>query len=150
MKTIILILSLFLATSCSNDDNNHTAQFTPVTFSEISKGELFNGNYNPTQHGEVFNNSTDWNNFKNNVWQLADFPPESDIDFNNDIVITVFDEPRSTGGHSIDITSIIDNGQSVVVTFDKLMNGDATTIPTRPYHFVKIPTTSKPIEFATN
>jgi len=104
MKTIILILSLFLATSCSNDDNNQTAQSTPITFSEISKGELFNGNYNPTQHGEVFNNSTDWNNFKNNVWQLADFPPESDIDFNNDIVITVFDEPRSTGGHSIDIS----------------------------------------------
>ena len=149
MKTIILILSIFLVTSCSNDDNQ-TAQSIPVTFTEISKGELFNGNYNPTQHGEVFNNATDWNNFKNNIWQLANFRPESDIDFNNDIVITVFDEPRSTGGHSIDITSVIDNGENVVVTFDKLMNGDDTAIPTRPYHFVKIPITSKPIEFVNN
>ena len=150
MKTIILILSVFLATSCSSDENNQTAQSTPVTFTEISKGELFNGNYNPTQHGVVFDNENNWNNFKNNVWQIANFPPESDIDFNEDIVLTVFDEPRPTRGHSIDITSVIDNGKSVVVTFDKLMNGDDTTIPTRPYHFVKIPITSKPIEFVNN
>ena len=146
MKAIILILSIFLATSCSNDDNTK-AQSTPITFTEISKGELFNGNYNPTQHGEVFDNENDWNNFKMNIWQLASFPPESDIDFNQYIVLAVFDEPRPSGGHSIDIISVMDNGQNIVVTYDKLMNGNDTTIPTRPYHFVKIPKTNKPIIF---
>jgi hypothetical protein len=150
MKTTILILSFFLATSCNNDDDNQIDQSTPINFTDISKGELFNGNYNPTQHGVVFDNEDDWNNFKNNIWQIASFPPESDIDFDQDIVLAVFDEPRPTGGHSIDIISVMDNGQNIVVTYDKLMNGDDTTIPTRPYHFVKIPITSKPIEFVNN
>lgn len=134
--------------SCSNnDDENATVQSTPVTFTEISKGEIFNGNYNPTQHGEIFDNETDWINFKNNIWQLASFPPETIVDFNSHIVIAVFDEPRPTGGHSIDILSIVDDGQYIVVTYDKLLNGGDPTIVTRPYHFVKIPITSKPIVF---
>jgi len=146
MNTILLILSLFFITSC-NDDENNTFQSVEITPILISKGGIFNGNYNSTQHNEIFNNYTEWNNFVTNIWGLANIPNEATVNFNEYQVIVALDEPRPNGGHSIDITSIIENATNIVITVEKLNNGDDTQIPTRPYHFVKIPTSNKPIVF---
>ncbi|MDG2193900.1 MAG: protease complex subunit PrcB family protein [Polaribacter sp.] len=143
MKTIILIFSIFLVTSCDNSQFQST-EITPVL---ISKGEMFNGNYNPTKHNKIFDNSTEWNYFITDVWAIATIPNEAIVNFDQHIVIATFDKPRSTGGHSIDIISITENSNNIVVIVEKLNNGDLTQIPTRPYHFVKIPKTTKEIVF---
>jgi len=147
MKTTILFFSLIFAISCNRSDDNSEFQSTEITPILISKGEIFNGNYNPTRHNEIFNNYTEWNNFVTNIWGLANIPDEATVNFNEYQVIVALDEPRPNGGHSIDITSIIENATNIVITVEKLNNGDATQIPTRPYHFIKIPTSNKPIVF---
>lgn len=141
-KKVAMIVFCIPLCSC-NDDYEHQ-DITPVL---ISKGIIFNGNYNPTQHAEVFYNQTEWEDFKNNIWQLAEFPSESNVDFNEDIVITVFDLPRTTGGYDVTITSITENDENIIVSISYTGNGDATQMPTRPYHFVKISRTAKPIIF---
>ena len=145
MKTIILILSLFLSLGCNNSDHQTPFQSTEITPILISKGELFNGNYNPTRHIETFDNSTSWNTFVADVWSIAAIPDEAIVNFEEHIVIAAFDMPQPTGGHSIDIVSITENAENIVVVIDKLNNGGDATIPTRPYHFVKIPKTTKEI-----
>jgi len=144
MKTIILFFSLILAISCNNNSEFQPTEITPVL---ISKGEIFNGNYNPIQHNVIFDNSTEWNNFVTNVWAIATIPNEAIVNFDQHIVIATFDQPRLTGGHSIDIISITENAEIIVVIVEKLNNGDLTQIATRPYHFVKIPKTTKDIIF---
>jgi len=145
MKTIILILSLFLSLGCNNSDPQTSFQSTEITPILISKGELFNGNYNPIRHIEKFDNSTSWNTFVADVWSIATAPDEAIVNFDEHIVIAAFDVTQPTGGHSIDIVSITENAENIVVVIDKLNNGDATQMPTRPYHFVKIPKTTKEI-----
>ncbi len=141
-KKAVLILFCIPLYSCN--DNYEQQDITPVL---ISKGVTFNGNYNPTQHAEIFYNQTTWENFKNDIWQLSEFPDESNVDFNNDIVIAAFDLPRTTGGYEVTITSITENYETIIVHILYTGNGDATQMPTRPYHFVKIPKTTKPIIF---
>ena len=145
MKTTLLILSLFLSLGCNNSDPQTPFQSTEITPILISKGELFNGNYNPTRHIEIFDNSTSWNTFVADVWSIATAPDEAIVNFDEHIVIAAFDMPQPTGGHSIDIVSITENAETIVVVIDKLNNGDLTQIVTRPYHFVKIPKTTKEI-----
>ena len=41
MKTITLILSLFLSLGCNNSDPQTPFQSTEITFTEIGKGALF-------------------------------------------------------------------------------------------------------------
>ncbi len=118
-----------------------------IDFTNISKGEIFNGNYNPTQHGEVFYKLNLWNDFKENVWGLETFPPETEVNFNEHIVVALFDEPRTNGGHSIDVVSVTEYPESILVRYTKFNNGDLTQVLTRPYHFVKIPFTSKKVLF---
>jgi len=146
MKTIILIFSLFFMLSCDNDDDNCQFESTEITPILISKGQLFNGNYNPTQHNELFNNPTEWNDFVTDVW-ATNIPDEATVNFDEHLVIAAFDQPRPTGGHSIDIISITENAENIVVIVQKLNNGDDTTMPSRPHHFVKIPISDKPIVF---
>lgn len=145
MKTIILTFSLFFMLSCNSDEPKfQSIEITPIL---ISKGVFFNGNYNPTQHNEIFTNTTQWNDFISNVWETDPIPDEVNVDFETYKVIAAFDEPRPNGGHSIDIISVTENAENITIVVEKLLNGDATTFPTRPYHFVKIPISNKEIIF---
>lgn len=145
MRAIFLILVLLITSSCSKNDN----EFLPIEITPtlISKGYFFNSNYNPTRHNLIFNDSDEWEDFIANIWLVNPVPSEANVDFNTYQVIAVIDEPRPNGGHSIDIISITENAENIIVVVDKLLNGDATTIPTRPYHFVKIPISNKEITF---
>lgn len=69
------------------------------------------------------------------------------IDFNKYQIIAVFDNIKTTGGYSIDITSVVENRNNIVVTIKRLLTGDNSTVMTQPFHIVKIPKTTKPIVF---
>ncbi len=150
MKTLILSIVLFLSYSCNN--NNEENIFTPQTITPvlIGKGELnipFN-NIN-VQQNIVINNQIDWNDFitiLGNSGNPSSILSETIIDFNNFEVIAIFDNVKPTGGNSIDITNIIENIDNISITIQRLQNGD-TTIPTQPFHIVKIPKSTKPVVF---
>lgn len=147
MKNILLILTIALISCSSNNDNLNKN----VNFSLIGQGQLHgNGAENIEKSNLVIDNTTSWNelidkmNAANNV---SDDFAETDIDFSQYLIIAVFDNIYSNGGHSIDIISIVENEINITVKVDKLMAGDDTQIITQPFNIVKISQTEKPIIF---
>jgi hypothetical protein len=159
MKKLSAFL-LLVFVSCSSDDNTNPLPFEPVNveFSLIGKLNENTPFEGIDQGNFVITNQNDWIDFKNLIdaryielgmgnFHTENFFIETEVDFNNYNVIAVFDEVYSNGGHSIDITNIIENENSIIVTIEKLLNGNLTSIVTQPYHIVKIPITTKPITF---
>lgn len=147
MKNILLILTIALISCSSNNDNLNKN----VNFSLIGQGQLHgNGAENIEKSNVVIENTTSWNDLiekMNTVNNVSDNFTETDIDFSQYLIIAVFDNIYSNGGHSIDIISIVENEINITVKVDKLMAGDDTQIITQPFHIVKIPKTEKPIIF---
>lgn len=149
MKALILtFISIFALLSCSDSDSSFSSQ--NVTFTLVGKGELtipFNNNTN--SQNIVIRNQSDWANFLQLLsvsGNSASILVQPSIDFNTSDVICVIDNVRSTGGNSIDITSVVENSNDIEVTIAHLNEGDATVV-TQPIHIVQIPKTTKPITF---
>lgn len=147
MKAIILILSVFLVTSCSDDDNS-TTHSTPITFTEIGKGALFgNGTEGIAQSNMVIDNTADWQNLMNqmnSVNNVTNEFSETNIDFNTYTVIAIFLEVKQHGWE-VEISNIEENTTNIMVS--KTETEAINSVITQPFHIVKISTTSKPIEF---
>jgi hypothetical protein len=107
-------------------------------------------NQNIIKQNITIYNSTTWNelllkmNSVNNV--SAEFI-EQEIDFANFIVIAAFDSVYGNGGHSIDITKIMEYDNKVVVSVENLKKGGPYSVMTQPYHIVKIAKTDKLISY---
>ena len=151
MKKYLLILIsalFFILNSCQDDEQNAVAP-TPITFSLIGKGNFYGGTYLTPQNSVITNNA-DWNNFlaqadaTNNV--SGSFT-ETNVNFNQFMIIVAVDQVQNSGGHSIDIMSAIEHPLNITVEVDKLLIGDATTVITQPYHIVKIQKSTKPMIF---
>lgn len=148
MKNLILIIALFLTLSCSKSEGN--SSFTPqiITPVLIDKGMIFNSSYNPTQHGEIISLQTEWDNFRNSYWiDGLTIAEANNVNFSTEMIVLVFDNPRTTGGYDALINTITENTTNIVVQVSYTGSGDATQMPTRPYHFVKIPLSAKPVLF---
>lgn len=149
MKTLIVILSLFLATSCSNDDdNNVTVQSTPITFTEIGKGALFgNGTEGIIQSNIVIDNTTDWQNLMTQMDSFSNVTTQfsqTTIDFNSYTLIVIFLEVKPSGWE-VEISNIEENATNIMVS--KSETEAINSVITQPFHIVKIPITNKPIVF---
>lgn len=148
MKKLVVVFFAILSLSCSDDSLPIPAASLTITPVLIDKGLIFNANYNGTQHGEVIVNQSDWDNFRNNYWVDGITVAEANnINFNTQMILLVFDSPRTTGGYDAVINSISENNLNIMVQVAYSGNGDATQLPTRPYHFVKIPKSTKPVVF---
>ncbi|MGB1393047.1 MAG: hypothetical protein ACPH4O_03945 [Flavobacteriaceae bacterium] len=148
MKTIIFILSIFLATSCSSDDNNQTSQSTTITFTEIGKGVLDgNGSEGIVQSNLVIANNTDWQNLMNqmnSVNNITDNFSETNIDFNTYQIIAIFKEVKPTNWE-VEISSIVENANNLSVSVVETEYD--FTVVTQPFHIIKISKTNKEIVF---
>lgn len=145
MKNLFyLMLSLFVLTGCSNDDNDVIAndvQFTTVGKNSLSGGE------NIPQSNFVFNNQADWNNFINQVDAINSLSGtfnETNIDFNAFTVIAVVEEIK-TSGSEINIVNVMENTNNIHISSELTMY--ASTVISQPFHIIKIPKTNKPIIF---
>ena len=147
MKHVFIILIVVLVSCYSNDDNS----YKNVNFSLIGKNELYgNGTENIEKSNLIIENTTSWNDLidkMNTVNNVSDNFTETDIDFSQYIVIAVFDEIYSNGGHSIDIVDVVENNTNLIVKIDNLMTGDASSVITQPFHIVKIAKTENQIIF---
>lgn len=148
---LILLCSIFFVTiSCrDNNDDEQLESKNQINFQLIGKGN-FVGNY-AAQQNTVITTSTQWNNFLNQIDGQNNHPStdftETNIDFNQFMVIVVIDSVYPNGGHSVDIMTVDENSQNIEVDVEKLLQGNVTTVVTQPYHIVKIPKILKPVIF---
>lgn len=151
MKKIVFLLLcsvFFILNSCQDDEQNAVAP-VPINFSLIGKGNFYGGTY-VTPQNSVITNTADWNNFlaqadaTNNV--SGSFT-ETNINFNQFMILVAVDQVQNSGGHSIDIMTAVEHPLNITVEVDKLLIGDATTVITQPYHIVKIQKSTKPVIF---
>jgi len=149
MKKHILLFSILIWSVLSCDNNS--LEETPLTMINIYKGELYgNGQENISKQNTVIKNTSDWDELMdkmNSVNNVTERFSETNIDFSNYIIIAVFDEVKMYGGHSIDITSITEHDENIIVSVENLLPGGLAAVITQPFHIVKIPKTNKPIVF---
>ena len=142
-----LLLFLFsvicIMHSCS-DNNENIMNKAPIPVQQIGKGNLI-GNYVP-QNNMIITTSAQWNTLLTTLGSVGGMT-QTNVDFNQDMVIAVFDQVYTNGGHSIDIIAVDENQQNIVVDVEKLLSGDVTTVVTQPFHIVKIPKSIKPVVF---
>ena len=149
---LILLCSIFfMSISCrdNNDDDEQLESKSEINFQLIGKGNL-TGSYT-AQQNTVITNTTQWNNFLSQIDGQNNHPSagftETNIDFNQFMVIIVIDAVYPNGGHSVDIMTVDENSQNIEVDVEKLLQGNVTTVVTQPYHIVKIPKILKPVIF---
>lgn len=144
MKTATIVLC-FLCLGCSNNDDseNNSQVITPILISQM---ELMGNEGIPAQN-IVINQAIDWELLKVSMHDRVNFFTETDIDFDEFVILAVFDQVYPNGGHSIDITSVVEHQNNIIVTVDQLLPGGAQAVIQQPYHIVKIPMTSKPVLF---
>ncbi|WP_315054981.1 hypothetical protein [Chryseobacterium indoltheticum] len=149
---LLLLCSIFFLTiSCrdNHDDDEPLENKNQINFQLIGKGNLM-GNY-AAQQNTVITNTTQWNNFLNQIDSPNNHPSagftETNIDFNQFMVIVVIDAVYPNGEHSVDIMTVAENTQNIEVDVEKLLQGNVTTVVTQPYHIVKIPKILKPVIF---
>ncbi|MEN8125874.1 MAG: protease complex subunit PrcB family protein [Bacteroidota bacterium] len=144
----IAVIHILLISCINKDDNNELNQ---IEFTTIGQGNLYgNGRENIVEQNLVVSNENDWNeliNKMNSVNNVSNGFTKSNIDFSNFTVLAVFDEIKTSGGHSIDMIKIVENDTEIIVTIDHILPGIATTIMTQPYHIVKISKNNKTIIF---
>ncbi|AZA73389.1 protease complex subunit PrcB family protein [Chryseobacterium indoltheticum] len=149
---LLLLCSIFFVTiSCRNNhDDEPLENKNQINFQLIGKGNL-TGNY-AAQQNTVITNTTQWNNFLSQIDGQNNHPSagftETNIDFNQFMVIVVIDAVYPNGGHSVDIITVEENPQNIEIDVEKLLQGNVTTVVTQPYHIVKIPKILKPVIFS--
>ena len=137
MKALLIsIFSLMFLLSCSECDEGFTA--TKIESTTISKGQYFNTNYFAPQHGIVIYNQDEWNQFKALAWQVEEYPAETEVDFDQYIVIAAIDNVHQAGGYDIQVVSVTEYSSNVVAKIAYTQTANFSTPITRPYHFVKI------------
>lgn len=111
-----------------------------VDFTTIAQG--CNSAY-PTANQLVINNTTEWVDF----WQEHSSdnippPPVPEVDFTQYQVVAVFAGEKSTGGYSVEITSVETTNSQLVITakYSQPQADDIVTEAfTYPHHIIKIP-----------
>tara|TARA_B100000780_G_scaffold252496_1_gene199634 strand:+ start:296 stop:745 length:450 start_codon:yes stop_codon:yes gene_type:complete len=148
MKNMFLILSILLTIySCNKNDDN---QVFPQNkeFNVIYSGVLSgNGSEGIIQSNMVINNTTDWQNLiiqMNSFNNVSGNFSETDIDFDNYLIIAVFLEVKPNGWE-VQINNITENENSLVVSTNE--NEFDSSVITQPFSIVKIRRTEKTIEF---
>jgi len=117
----------------------------------IFKGDL-SGNENIPQQALVVSNNQDWTlllNQMNSFYQNPNFPnnyPNANINFDQNLVIAVFDKVNGYCCGTIDITDILEDETAIRITVQYLLNGALAKVA-QPIHVVKIPHTTKTIQF---
>ncbi|MBT4541311.1 protease complex subunit PrcB family protein [Candidatus Woesearchaeota archaeon] len=138
--TILLLISILLISSCSDQK---------LTFETIhiknSKGHEEKENY-------VIKNSLEWNNLLDVVSPLRLYinPDLPDINFEEEMVIAVFQGSQPSSGYSIEITKIIEKDNSIeIIVKEKSApkNQLVLTMVTEPYHIVKVKKSDKEVVF---
>ncbi len=150
MNKLIALSVLLFVLNCKSTSN--TSQMKSINDEMlIAKGNLYGaGAEGIIKQNLIIANANDWKTLIQKLDQLnkvSDGFSETEIDFEKYNVLAVFDEVKSTGGHSIDL-KISKNTEHTIVNVSFNSPQDmATTVMTQPYIIVKIDKSELPIKF---
>jgi hypothetical protein len=147
MKNQILIgLFALMTFACQKVDDSE------LELSLIHQGNLFGaGEENIAEGNMVIKKEKDWEALMakmDAVNPASNYFAETDIDFNNYMVIACFDQVQNSAGYSIMIDDTEVKKKEVV--FNVVRNDDGpilALIITQPYYIAKFPKTNKKISF---
>jgi len=145
LKNIIVIFLniiaiLLMLAGCSKDNN--------LPFTTIGKGFNLSG-VDREKEKKIISQQEEWDDFFMNWprWEIDQFN-EIVIDYDKYQIIAVIDETRPDTGWSINITQMTEHSDKIILTVQvKKSDGRAFFLEIQPYHIVKIPKTTKSIEF---
>ena len=119
-----------------------------IAFTTISNGTLHgDGSEEIAESNMVINNANDWQDLitkMNSVNNVSDNFSETNIDFNNYLVLAVFLEVKRYGW-GVEIVKIIESKNNLIVSKKEIPS--IAAVITQPFSIVKILKTDKPIEF---
>ena len=145
MKLFITIIFSLLFIGCPKNEQGG--------FTSLSKGNLFGaGEEGFKKENIIISSKEEWKSFllKIDTTNKVSETFENAIDFSRDMIIVCIDKVRNTGGFSIEVIDIVNEGDTFLVkvksTGPKPMDMVTSAIM-QPYHIVKISTTSKEIKF---
>jgi hypothetical protein len=145
MKIFITIIFSLLLVGCPKNEEGG--------FTSISKGNLFGaGEEGFKKENIVISSKAAWKSFlsKIDTTNKVSETFENAIDFSKEIIVVCVDKVRNTGGFSIEITEVVNEGKSTMVKIKskgpKPMDMVTTAIM-QPYHIIKISKTKKEIKF---
>lgn len=149
MHKLLGIVILLFALNCKSTQNQ--AKMTKDNIVVIGKGNLYgSGAERIDKQNLVITTSEEWKdllNKMNSVNNVTDSFSETEIDFSKYIVITVFEEVKNTGGHSLDLIIQEAKDKILVEVLRKSPDGIATSVMTQPYFIVKILKNDLPVVF---
>ncbi len=132
---LILVVSLLLQSACLSASNNHSLPIHTLakgSFSAISQPEE-----------KVIRSEAKWTAFweKHSVnRQTARRVPE--VDFAKQMVIAVTMGRERTGGYAIEITSVRESGNELLISVQRnkpAANAMKTQVLTAPFHYIAVP-----------
>ncbi|APY08206.1 hypothetical protein BWZ20_07775 [Winogradskyella sp. J14-2] len=149
MHKLLGIVVLLFALNCKSAENK--AKMTQENIILIGKGNLHgSGAEGIEQQNLIVTSSEEWQNLLNSinsVNKVSNSFSETDIDFSKYTVLAVFDEVKNSGGHSLNLVVEETKDKILIEVLRKSPDGIATSVMTQPYHIVKIPKPSLPIDF---
>ena len=120
-----------------------------IYFETIAKGGLSNHN---ARKEYVIKDDGNWSK----IWyqcnaNIRTIPEKPKIDFNEEMILAVFQGQFPTGGYKIEITKVIERKGYIVVTVEertpKTGGGGPLMILTQPYHIVRMKRSNKDVVF---
>lgn len=149
MNKIFVTLILLFALNCKSTENQ--AKMANEDIVLIAKGNLYgSGEESIEKQNLVITEQQEWEALLskiNAVNNASDGFTETKIDFSKYSVIAVFDEVKTSGGHSLELDIKPESNKIIVEVIRKSPDGMATTVMTQPYYIVKVPKSDLPIEF---
>jgi len=146
INSAILIITL-LVFGCKTNQS----KLNPEQYSVIAKGNLHGaGEEGFTKENMVITSQSEWESLRSQmdaVNNVSDNFSDSEIDFSRYRVIAIFDEVKSTGGHSLGVSIQANSDTLIVDVIRKAPEGMATTVVTQPFYLIKIPKSDLQIEF---
>ncbi len=149
--TYLLLIICCALFSCTQDDGGSNGTDQLILFDTVGQDALLgNGEENITESNIVIRTQAQWDELVNKmdsvnpVSENFSFTP---IDFEQDMIIAIFDQIRPTAGYDIFLT-IIQNQQEIsVYVTDLAAEGTNATIQTQPFYLAKIPASDTPVVF---
>lgn len=150
INKLLGIAILLFALNCKSAENQ--AKMIKENVILLGKGNLYgSGSEGIDQQNLVITNSEEWRDVLgkiNSVNNVSNSFSETKIDFSKYNVIAVFDDVKTSGGHSIEL-DIAPNSENIIVNvIRKAPKGIATSVMTQPYYITKITKSDLPIKFS--
>lgn len=140
---------IVLFASCKKEEEKHACFHThSVAVNEICKGVLDgNGDEGIAQANMVISDTESWQHLMdkmNTVNHVTDDFSETEIDFNQNMVIAVFLEVKGSGWE-VHIEKVVEHEDYITVSCSE--EASASAVMSQPFHIIKIPKTCKSIVF---